>query len=144
MPQESTHVPGQDWLGLTRLAAFLVERQASAGSELDTSTDEEVVDRLYRMLEILALVEEHSQALQAHARNGTDHDAMQLAVELRRLANRLQAVGEFLSNAGQGLIDLEDQILAELDERFREQSTRDYAAQPKSRRPWPALVAVGA
>ena len=127
---QNTTLPrkNDDWLGLTRLAAVFVDRQAAAGPSLDSSVDDEIIDRLYRMLEILALVEENAALLRDHARHAADHDAMQLAVDLRRLANRLQTVGDFLSNAGQGLIDLEDQLLLELDERYRAQSTRHIAA----------------
>jgi len=128
MPQKTTSPPNEDWLGLTKLATVLVERQAAAGAAVDSGASEEVVDRLQRMLEILALVEENASSLRVHAREATDHEVMQLAVDLRRLANRLQAVADFLSNAGQSLIELEEQILLELDERFREQSARHYAA----------------
>lgn len=128
MLQNTTPEPSEDWLGLTRLAGFLNHRQDSAGSPVASGTDDEVVDRLYRMLEILALVEENRSSLQDHARAASDHEAMELAVDLRRLANRLQAVGDFLTTAGGRLIELEDQILVELDERSRGQSGRIYAA----------------
>jgi len=129
MLQNTTLRPTEDWLGLTRLAAFFVDHHAVAGSAVESRAEDEVVDRLYRMLEILAMVEDNTNSLLDHARGASDHDAMQLAVDLRRLANRLQAVGDFLTNAGQSLIELEDGILVELDERYRGQSARNYAAR---------------
>jgi hypothetical protein len=46
---------------------------------------------------------------------------MQLASDLRRLANRLEAIGAFLLGLGNGVIDLEEQVLVELDDRIRRQ-----------------------
>jgi hypothetical protein len=129
-----------DWLGLTRLASALTEIHAPASLCGEARAGEEVVDRLYRMLEILALVEENSQALRTHAGAASDQQGMQLAVDLRRLANRLQAVGDFLTNAGDGILELEDKILLELDERYRVQSSLDYATRPGGR--WPSMPRV--
>jgi hypothetical protein len=89
--------------------------------------DEQVLDRLYRTLEVLALVEDNAGRLQNHADAVTQHEGMQIAGDLRRLANRLQAFGDFLVKAGQGVIGLEDRILVELDRQFRSQNSRSAA-----------------
>jgi hypothetical protein len=128
MYQHEIQQSDQDWLGLTKLASLLGARQAPGDSRDSAGADREVIDRLHRTLEILTLVEEHAGALRAHARATTEHDAMQIAVELRRLANRLQSIGNFLSNAGDSALELENQLLAELDERYRAQSARHHAA----------------
>ena len=128
MLQQEISQSGQDWLGLTTLGSFFSGRHASDDAHDAASAKPEVIDRLYRTLEIVTLVEEHATALRAHARAATEHDAMQLAVELRRLANRLQAIGDFLANAGEGALMLENELLSELDDRYRAQSARHYAA----------------
>ena len=128
MLQHEIPQSGQDWLGLTKVGSILSGRQARDDGHEAASAKPEVIDRLHRTLEILTLVEEYANALRAHARAATEHDAMQLAVELRRLANRLQSIGDFLSNAGEGVLALENELLSELDERYRAQSARHYAA----------------
>lgn len=128
MLQHEIPQSGQDWLGLTKLGAFLSGRRASDDAHDAANAKPEVIDRLYRTLEIVTLVEEHANALRTHARAATENDAMQLAVELRRLANRLQSIGDFLSSAGEGALELENQLLSELDARYRAQSARHHAA----------------
>ena len=117
-----------DWLGLNRIASFLNGREASAGTGAASTPGEEVIDRLCRTLEVLALVEDHVKPLKEHARQAADHETIQLAVELRRLANRLQVIGDSLSSAGDRLFELENEILLELEERYRAQSARQDAA----------------
>ena len=128
MSQHEIPQSAEDWLGLTKLGSFLSGRRAPDKTRDAASTDREVIDRLYRTLEILTLVEQNAHILRAHASGSTEHDAMQLAVELRRLANRLQSIGDFLSNAGEGVLELENELLSELDGRYRAQSARHYAA----------------
>ena len=128
MLQRTSQSPNDDWLGLTRLAGFLLEREAAAGRRAAPPADEEVIDRLYRMLEIVALVDEHGEALRNLARHSGTHDAMQVAVDLRRLANRLQSVGNFLVDTSHAVLEIEDTLLVELDDRYRQQSLQDYAA----------------
>jgi hypothetical protein len=60
--------------------------------------------------------------LRDEARRASPHDTMQLASDLRRLANRLEAIGAFVLGLGNGVIELEEQVLDELDERIRRQS----------------------
>ena len=127
MSQHAIQLSGHDWVGLSKLASFFGERQAPSATRDTVSADRDVIDRLYRTLEIVTLVKYHADALRAHARGATEYDAMQLAVELRRLGNRLQSIEDSLSSAGECALELENQLLAELDERYRAQSVRHYA-----------------
>jgi len=127
MSQYATSPQGEDWLGLSRLAAVLAEHRTPAHLADQPVADREVVDRFNRTLEILALVEENANPLREHALHATEHDALRLASDLRRLANRLQTVGDFLAHASVGVLELEDQLLFELDERFRRQSSGGLA-----------------
>ena len=142
MSQYATSPQGEDWLGLSRLAAVLAEHRTPAHLADQPIADREVVDRFNRTLEILALVEEHATPLRQHARQASEHDALRLASDLRRLANRLQSVGDFLARASDSVLELEDQLLLELDERFRQQSSSDPAwAGAGTRTRFPLLVA---
>jgi hypothetical protein len=114
----STVARPADWLGLQRLAELLQTAERRTGH----ASPDEVVDRLQRTLEILGLVEDNASWLRAEARHGTPHETMQLASDLRRLANRVEGIGAFLLGLGNGVIDLEEQVLVELDERIRRQS----------------------
>lgn len=129
MEQDVSIARPADWLGLQRLAELL---QTTGRHTVRTSPDE-VVDRLQRTLEILGLVEDNASWLRAEARHGTPHETMQLASDLRRLANRLEAIGAFLLGLGNGVIDLEEQVLGELDDRIRrhgEASSVDSSSSP--------------
>ena len=142
MSHDGTTPPAADWLGLSRLAAVLTERHVLPQPDTGSPADREVVDRFNRTLEILALVEEHATPLRQHARQASEHDALRLASDLRRLANRLQSVGDFLARASDSVLELEDQLLLELDERFRQQSSSDPAwAGAGTRTRFPLLVA---
>lgn len=110
---------GRDWLGLTTIAATLDPVPTQTEAERD-----EIIDRLQRTLEILALVEHQEESLHRRARQSDENGAMRLAVELRSLANRVQSLGGFLLDAGERVLELEDRILEELDERYRRQSER--------------------
>ena len=92
-----------------------------------------MVDRLERTLEILGLVEDNTCWLRDEARRASPHETMQLASDLRRLANRLEAIGGFLLELGNGVIELEDQVLVELDDRIRRQSETSGAGDPVNR-----------
>ena len=118
MDQVTNTVPELDWLGLRHLARVLHEESRPSGDGQIT----EVVDRLQRTLELVGLVEEHSRMLRKHARHASPHEVMQLAGDLRRLANRVEAVGAFVLELGNDVIELEEQILEEFDERIRRQS----------------------
>ncbi len=107
-----------DWLGLHRLAQLLQSVERGPGRVAPG----EVVDRIERTLEILALVEDNTKWLREEARHGTPHETMELASDLRRLANRLEAVGAFVLGLGNDVIELEEQVLVELDDRIRRQS----------------------
>ena len=123
----SNHSTTDHWLGLTTLGSVLKIVDTDGAQRMNRRPDEEVLDRLYRTLEVLALVEDNASRLQKHAANVTPHEAMQVAGDLRRLANRLQAFGEFLVQAGEGIVDLEGRILLHLDQHFRSQSARSAA-----------------
>ena len=114
-----------DWLGLHRLAGLLQSVERSPGRVAPG----EVVDRIERTLEILALVEDNTRWLREEARHGAPLETMELASDLRRLANRLEAVGAFLLGLGNGVIELEEQVLVELDDRIRRQGQGHAAAQ---------------
>jgi hypothetical protein len=125
--QFSNNAPADRWLGLTTLGSVLTAVDTDGAQRMQRRPDEEVLDRLYRTLEVLALVEDNAGRLQKHADAVTHHEAMQIAGDLRRLANRLQAFGDFLVKAGQAVIGLEDRILVELDRQFRSQNSRSAA-----------------
>jgi hypothetical protein len=144
MSQTATQPHGEDWLGLNRLAAVFAEHHTPPQPDAGSPGDREVVDRFNRTLEILALVEENASPLRQHARLASEHDALRLASDLRRLANRLQSVGDFLAQASDGVLELEDQLLLELDERFRQQSNCDPAPARQGSLPRFPLAAVGA
>ena len=116
MEQVETTSRQIDWLGLQHLAAAL---QAVDRDTVGATRD--VIDRLDRTLEIVDLVEERADVVRAQARSGSTHETMQLAADLRRLANRIESIGAFLLDLGNNVIELEDQVLVELDDRIRRQ-----------------------
>ena len=113
--------------GPENLAFVLSERPLTEDASVTVAGSDEMIDRLQQTLDILARVESHAEVLRAHARSTTEPDALQLALDLRRLAHRLQAVGDVLSNHGESVLELENRILSELDDRYRASSARRVA-----------------
>ena len=91
--QFSNNALADRWLGLTTLGSVLTAVDTDGAQRMQRRPHEEVLDRLYRTLEVLALVEDNAGRLQKQADAVTPHEAMQIAGDLRRLANRLQAFG---------------------------------------------------
>ncbi|MFO1394149.1 MAG: hypothetical protein U1F09_10360 [Steroidobacteraceae bacterium] len=129
MSHESSVAVRPEWLGLTHLADALSESPV-VSSPLHGAApgNVELIDRLQRTLEILTLVDTHADGLVERARRSAEHDSVLLAVDLRRLADRLQVIGDFIAGAGDGVLALERRILQELDERYRAHSGRQHAA----------------
>lgn len=129
MNQHAIVESGVEWLGLSQLAEALGGNPTAAGwPHAGLSANRELIDRLQRTLEILTLVDGHAEALADHAHRCSEHEAVLLAVDLRRLADRLQVIGDFIVEAADQVLVLERRILHDLDLRYRAHSDRQHAA----------------
>lgn len=117
-----------DLLDLTRLAALLDLDETAAGRHLQSPKDTEVVDRLYRLLEIGTLIEEHGSGLHSELQFVSPEVTQRFAADLRRIANRLQAFSDFLAGTAESVLEIEDALMNRLEHPQLNVSQRDYAA----------------